>query len=337
MTIAYIITKGEIGGAQTWTRDQVHLFSKTDSQIIITNQPGWLSNECSSVASSFFFSNIETFSLFTFFSIVRLIISKSVDTIVASSANAGVYARLCKIICPRVRIVYVSHGWSCIYNGGKYAPLFMMIERVLSYLTDVVLCVSEQDKYNAVEILKIPKRKVICIRNRVFSSFKKDSDIIGRPLKVLFVGRLDRPKRPDLLIEALAGDSRFTLDIVGDGPLRNGLSSASNVHYHGSVSSFDKFYQYDVFALISDSEGLPMAALEAASTGLPLLLSNVGGCPELIGKNGILVNNDVESIRYALDIIEHNYYEFKECARLKSSDFDLSKSYQEYYRVYFSV
>ncbi|WFN98160.1 glycosyltransferase [Edwardsiella ictaluri] len=32
-----------------------------------------------------------------------------------------------------------------------------------------------------------------------------------------------------------------------------------------------------LFALCSDSEGLPMSALEAGSAGVPMLLSDVGG------------------------------------------------------------
>lgn len=47
----------------------------------------------------------------------------------------------------------------------------------------------------------------------------------------------------------------------------------------------------DVFVLTSLSEGLPIAALEAMSMGLPCILTNVGGCPEIVENsyNGYLV------------------------------------------------
>ncbi|OOE56169.1 hypothetical protein BZG13_14560 [Salinivibrio sp. ML323] len=336
MKIAYIITKGEVGGAQTWTRDQVRLFAQSQDQMIITNKKGWLSEECSSLAESFFLPNIERFSLFTFMSLVRLIYAQSVDTMVASSAHAGVYARLCKVVYPRIRIIYVSHGWSCIYKGGRFARLLMMTERILSFLTDIVLCVSEQDKKIALYRLKILPRKVRCLRNSVFPRKKKKELEFRKVFKVLFVGRLEKPKRPDLLIDAIVGDCNFELHVVGDGSLKGTLPVSENIFYHGTISNFDEFHKYDVFALVSDSEGLPMSALEAASTGLPLLLSNVGGCSELISSNGVLVNNNAEDIRRALSYVRDNYSEYSEGAMKKAESFDLTRYFDDFLSIYSS-
>ncbi|WP_261885148.1 glycosyltransferase [Vibrio pomeroyi] len=337
MTIAYMITKGDIGGAQTWTRDQVHLFDGKEKQILITNKPGWLSDECSNLAKIFYFSKIERiFSILTLFSIVRVMRNQSVKTIVASSANAGIYARLCKILYPKVRVVYVSHGWSCIYNGNRFKKLFIMVEKLLSYITDAVLCVSEKDKYDAIEVIKIPAKKVKYIRNCVFPRSTAPFKVKGERIKVLFLGRLEHPKRPDLLIEAISGNPNFQLDIVGDGPLRASCKSSDNITFHGSIYNFNDFFKYDLFALISDSEGLPMAALEAASSGIPLMLSNVGGCPELITNNGLLVENCPDSIKKALICIEQNYSFYREQATSKSKDFDLSKHYAQYRQIYLS-
>ncbi|MDB4042696.1 glycosyltransferase [Gammaproteobacteria bacterium] len=48
----------------------------------------------------------------------------------------------------------------------------------------------------------------------------------------------------------------------------------------------------DVFVLPSYSEGLPKAALEAASISIPLILTNISGCRECIDGNGYLVKKE---------------------------------------------
>ena len=57
-----------------------------------------------------------------------------------------------------------------------------------------------------------------------------------------------------------------------------------------------------VFSLISDSEGLPLSALEAMSSELPIILSDVGGCFELIDENGILVKNNVNEMTQIISL-----------------------------------
>ena len=88
--------------------------------------------------------------------------------------------------------------------------------------------------------------------------------------------------------------------IVGDGPLRWKLSEQvrrANLHekvwFTGELESvFPVLYQTDLFALPSmNREGLSIAAIEAAASGLAIVASNLGGIPEVVqdGLNGLLV------------------------------------------------
>lgn len=57
----------------------------------------------------------------------------------------------------------------------------------------------------------------------------------------------------------------------------------------------------DVFILPSLSEGLPISLLEAEAAELPIIASNVGGIPDVVDNNGILINpTDIESIVEAI-------------------------------------
>lgn len=312
-TVAFVVTKSVVGGAQVWLRDQVKLFSDDFRIIIITSSEGWLSENTPN--AKFYYipglnSRLSPIALLKLISTLR---TSEVDIVVSSSANSGLYSRLARLFL-RFRCVYVSHGWSCVYQGGKLKSIFIKIERALSFLTDTIWCISKHDYMVARDVIGISESRLSLGINSVYK-LKVREKYSEDMLRVLFVGRLEHPKRPGLLISAIKDMSNVELTIVGGGSLFN--SCIGNVKMLGEVPSFSDFEKYDVFALISDSEGLPMSGLEAASSELPLILSDVGGCSELISSNapnGILVANDVDSIRYAISEMQCNYTYYQDNA-----------------------
>lgn len=87
------------------------------------------------------------------------------------------------------------------------------------------------------------------------------------------------------------------LQVAGDGPDRQDLEKqASNLGLSVRFLGWQKdlasvMRNWDIFAMPSLEEGLPMVALEAMAAGLPVVTTNVGGIPELVeeGKTGWLV------------------------------------------------
>ncbi|OHD93922.1 MAG: hypothetical protein A2019_09575 [Sulfurimonas sp. GWF2_37_8] len=334
--ILFLVTKSINGGAQKWTKEQIEVCSDAFKCYLGTGEDGWLVQN-TSVENSFIDARIyKRFCITYLMRFVKYIKINKIDIIVASSANAGIYARLAKLFYRDVKVVYVTHGWSSIYNGGKLKFLYMFIEKQLSKISDSILCVSKNDYDNAKNILKIKENKLKLLPNSIFpmQSTAKSRNL---KLKVLTVARLTPPKRVDLLIDALE-HLDIELHIVGDGPLREELSllKHANTIFHGEVDNFHDFSQYDIFALISDSEGLPLSALEAMSCGLPLVLSDVGGCSELIDENGFLVKNNGAAIEKAiLNCIENLEFLSKNSKKLFDKKFNLQNNkhlYLEYYK-----
>ena len=133
---------------------------------------------------------------------------------------------------------------------------------------------------------------------------------------VLFMGRLEWTKGLDLLIPACASLARDGLDfhlvVAGDDygykqaaeKLVEDHVLGDRVHFIGFVSGRQKatvLRSADLFALTSWSEGCPTAVLEAASVGLPLLLTNPCNLPEVARYSaGALLPTKVPEISEAL-------------------------------------
>lgn len=144
-------------------------------------------------------------------------------------------------------------------------------------------------------------------------------ELTGAPLEsaptVAYVGRLHEIKRIDNLIRAVAivrerlPDVRLV--IVGPGErhqrgleaLAAQLGVAGAVEFRGYVAVEEKFRVLEtahVSALLSRSEGLPMAALEAMATGTPVVLSEGCHLPEIDGAAGLVVPGEPDDTAAAL-------------------------------------
>ena len=120
---------------------------------------------------------------------------------------------------------------------------------------------------------------------------------------VLSVGRLSREKAHSVLLEALVHPELehvgAVIVIAGEGPERRPLKQlakrlgiADRVHLVGHQPEIWPCYAAaDAVALPSDSEGSPIALLEAMAAGKAVIAMRVGGIPEILddGVTGLLV------------------------------------------------
>lgn len=108
---------------------------------------------------------------------------------------------------------------------------------------------------------------------------------------VVFVGRLSPEKGVNVLLKAWeqAGMDGFRLLVIGDGPARPGLQrgAPAGVHFLGRRSRTDVTSRLlAARAVVIPSvwyEGQPLAALDGLAAGAPLVVSDIGGLPEVLG------------------------------------------------------
>lgn len=335
--ILFLITKSEIGGAQKWVKEQVVICSSRFNCFMATNSNGWLIEDFNP-DKVLVDNGIESrFSLIYLNNLAQFVKRHKIDLIVASSANAGLYARMMKLILSkRIKIIYVSHGWSALYNSVRLKFFYIMVERLLSFLSDSIICVSENDFKKAISEIGISRKKLALIRNSILPIKYDQASKSNHKIKILSVGRFSKPKRFDLLVESVK-NCDVELHLIGSGPQMDTIKKIApdNVRFHGEIKNFNNFIDYDIFCLISDSEGLPLAAIEAMSCGLPLVLSNVGGCAELINGNGFLTHNDPIDIKKSISLVLTNRNALgKQSLSVFQDGFNLSLKQHEYIEFY---
>jgi glycosyltransferase involved in cell wall biosynthesis/O-antigen/teichoic acid export membrane protein len=123
---------------------------------------------------------------------------------------------------------------------------------------------------------------------------------------LLYLGRLKRYKRIELLLDALEAIPGAVLEIAGEGDHRPELEEeierrglGERVRMHGHVSEERKaelFRRAWVNLTASSAEGWCLTVMEAAACGTPSVALAVGGLPESIddGRTGLLAHDEHE-------------------------------------------
>jgi glycosyltransferase involved in cell wall biosynthesis len=166
------------------------------------------------------------------------------------------------------------------------------------------------------------------------------------PFSFIYLGRLSKLKRPNLIIEAIfflkkkGVDCR--LDIVGDGDMMfclekmvNKLGLSSFVLFHGAVDNpFLILQSNDCLVMPSESEGISRAALEALFLGLPCIMRAVAGNQELIkpGVNGELFSKDEELIDVMYRMTQHDFAD-KGRQNMLPDDFRQEPNIRKFYEL----
>jgi len=162
------------------------------------------------------------------------------------------------------------------------------------------------------------------------------------------IARLEYRKGHHLVLEALAKLKKeknliLTYAILGEGPelskLKNLVVKNNLLHqvdFINNTDSSDVYKQSKIHVMptitTSDSiEGFGISNVEAASFGLPIIVSSSGGTPESIEQNGYVINeNDINDLSNKILLTLDNYSELSKKSLIFASNFEKNKKIKEY-------
>ena len=198
---------------------------------------------------------------------------------------------------------------------------------------DHVIAVSSCIKHELIKYLSVPQEKIEVIYHGVKENFKKlpQEELSGIRRKyglnqpyILYVGVLETRKNILSLIKAYCNlRERYQLKhhLVLVGP--NGVGSETifwmveqknlrkEVHCLGFIPIEDLpaiYNMADLFVFPSIYEPFGLPPLEAMACGTPVIVSNTGGLPEVVGDAGVLIEpRDVHQIEDAIWTVLSDY------------------------------
>lgn len=166
------------------------------------------------------------------------------------------------------------------------------------------------------------KKKIHILHSTINIERFKPNPSIEKDIDVMYVGILNERKQVDRIIKAFSllvkQNNALKLGIVGNGPLEKDLKDLSkklgidsNVEFFGfqkDVSSL--LLRSKIFILASQMEGLPVALMEAMSSGLLCIAPNVDNIPSVLrsGETGYLMPDSKQiTINKTLDLAYSDY------------------------------
>ena len=96
----------------------------------------------------------------------------------------------------------------------------------------------------------------------------------------------------------------------------------------------------NIYCLMSNNEGLPIAILEAMRAGLPVISTRVAGIPEQVDeRNGILIEPDVKQLTEVLNHLpDYDWEKLGKASRIRfEKEFRFSRMLDDYANVFDSL
>lgn len=261
--------------------------------------------------------------------------------------------------CTAAKVVFTEHGR---FYPDRYRWKAWPLNLIMSVSTSALITISKATKVALTKYECIPSFLVNVIYNGVqpalvnyplLDGLRQELGIKEDFLVLGTVARLDPIKNQVMMLQALSEvlnvKTNIILLIVGDGPSRIELEKkaaelniAKQIRFVGFKTNVaDYLALIDIYLLSSHTEGTSMTLLEAMSLGLPCVVTDVGGNPEIVinDETGLLSPDDDISA-FSNNIIqlledENNMKRMSESAKARYLDlFSIQKMITSYLSIF---
>ncbi|MFC1510452.1 glycosyltransferase family 4 protein [Candidatus Omnitrophota bacterium] len=235
-----------------------------------------------------------------------------------------------------------------------------LFQTLLGYFSKTTIAVSQASRDSLVKNYIFPPSKVKVVHHGIDVNenspsrenrirLRKELNIPDSDNVIVSTAMFHKEKCVGRLVEAFGIVAKERNDIqlilIGDGvelnEVKNTVSSFDDgvrrrIRFLGFQENIPGFLQLsDIFVLPSDSEGLPLACLEAMSCGLLTVVTDCGGPSEIVqdGENGFLVEKSckgvVDGLKRALSLSREERQKMSHNARKSIVErFNLQKNIQ---------
>jgi glycosyltransferase involved in cell wall biosynthesis len=267
------------------------------------------------------------------------------DIVHTHGAKAGFFGRLAAKTAKVPLIIHTFHGHLFhSYFNRFFTSLYVLLERRLARITDVIIAISESQKNEIQHILHVAPSKIQMVplgvdyidtsmRAHYRMAFKRTYKIQDNTVCVGILGRMVSIKNPLFFLRIAnhifkdPNNKFIKFFVIGDGaelPLmkqylhQNKLGFSED--HNESAITFTSWVQniqnvlegLDIVVLTSFNEGTPLSLIEAQLCGKPVVASDVGGVKDTMidGETGFLID-------------DHSLQKFSDAILLLAHDEDL--------------
>ncbi|HVC59731.1 MAG TPA: glycosyltransferase [Acetobacteraceae bacterium] len=250
-------------------------------------------------------------------------------------------------LVPVARHVHIEDGFGPEERDRQF-PRRSLIRRLVLARSTVVLP-SRNLQHIATTIWHLPEARVRYIPNGIdlerFAAARAVARAANTPPVIGTVAALRAEKNLSRLLRAFAAVTRpARLVIVGDGPERGTLEELTRalglqeqVRFAGHIDDPAPLYAgFDVFALSSDTEQMPLSVIEAMAAGLPVAATDVGDVRAMLsGENAPFVGkpDDADLARSLTALLENPALRARICQANQAkarAEFDQAAMFRAY-------